>query len=285
MLYGTNLTNRLKPAATVLGLSDRQIAGSGIITVFSCQPFGRGRSFAMATDTTRDWGADFERIWGEGDNRYFRKFWRNVVRWLAENSAGTNRRLRVDLDKVIYRPGQPILISAQAFDEQARPTDAYRIQARLLHPGPGDEPGELVSLDLTPRLADHTYHGELTAPAAGTILENPSSTLQKLRLELVALDGPKPVAQTRLDLQLLDDPAEFVDPRPDPARLVELAKSTGGQVLKSPDKLVELLTRQSRTGDRVLTSRTPIWDHPLVWTLLLGLLAAEWVLRRRRGLA
>ena len=254
----------------------------------------------MATDTTRDWGMDFERIWGEGDNRYFRKFWRNVVRWLAENSAGTNRRLRVDLDKVIYRPGQPILINVQAFNEQASPTESYRVRAGLRRPNPPagpaaeeadtdsrgpDDPGELASIDLTPRLEDHTYRGELTAPPAGAVLENPGSTLQELRLDLVAFDGEHRVAQTSLDLQLLDDPAEFLDPRPDSARLVQLASATGGRVLKSPDELAELLTREVRTGDRVLISRIPIWDHPLVWALLLGLLVAEWILRRRRGLA
>ena len=80
VFYGTNLTDRLKPAATALGLSDPALPGSQIVTVFSSQPYGKGRSFAMATDTTVDWGRDFEKIWGEGDNRYFRKFWQNVVR-------------------------------------------------------------------------------------------------------------------------------------------------------------------------------------------------------------
>jgi hypothetical protein len=58
-----------------------------------------------------------------------------------------------------------------------------------------------------------------------------------------------------------------------------------GQVLESPNELVELLTRQGRTGDRIVTFRIPGGDHPLVWTLLMGLLVAEWILPRRRGLA
>ena len=91
--------------------------GSRVVTVFSCQTFGRGRTFGMSSDTTVDWGRDFERIWGEGDNRYFRKFWRNVVRWLAENSEASQRRLQVETDKVIYRPGQEIQVTAHAYDE------------------------------------------------------------------------------------------------------------------------------------------------------------------------
>ncbi len=260
---GTNLTNRLKPAATALGLSDREIPDSGIVTVFSCQSFGRGRSFAMSSDTTLDWGRDFERIWGEGDNRYFRKFWRNVVRWLAENSAGSNRRLRTEIDKIIYRPGQPIIITAQAFDAEAKPTDSYRVVARLQRPGAEATPGTanagqpaqgegtrepVAQVELKPGLADHIYRGELTAPSAGTILENPGSTLQTLQLEVVALEGEESVAQTSLNLQLLDDPAEFVDPRPDPETLSQLARSSGGQVLKSPEALADLLTRQAAVG-------------------------------------
>ena len=74
----------------------------------------------MSSDTTVDWGRDFENDWGEGDNRYFRKFWRNVVRWLAENSESGQNRLRVETDKIIYRPGQEIQITAQAVRRKAQ---------------------------------------------------------------------------------------------------------------------------------------------------------------------
>ncbi len=37
----------------------------------------------MSPDSTWAWGHEIERHWGEGDNRYFRKFWRNVVYWLT----------------------------------------------------------------------------------------------------------------------------------------------------------------------------------------------------------
>jgi hypothetical protein len=222
------------------------------------------------------------------------------VRWLGENSAGTNRRLQVDVDKVIYRPGQPIRIIARAFDEQARAVDSYRIRARLQLADPPAEPNanvpgnssretakavELTSVDLAPSLNDHVYRGELTAPTAGTVLEDPGSTLQQLILEIEAFDGDRQVANTRLGLRLLDDPAEFVDPRPDADRLIQLANATGGQVLRSPQGLVELLTTQGRAGDRIVTYQTPLWDNVRIWALLLGLLAAEWIVRRSRGLA
>src|SRR5581483_1765574 len=129
--YGTNFTDRLKPAATALGfgtvssggsaprppgMPQRRMDGAAAssadpgIPVFSCQSYGKGRTFAFSSDTTIAWGRDFEQLWGEGDNRYFRKFWRNVVTWLGENSANANRRLEIDTDRVLYHPGDPIQI-------------------------------------------------------------------------------------------------------------------------------------------------------------------------------
>ena len=134
-------------------------------------------------------------------------------------------------------------------------------------------------------LADHTYRGELPAPSAGTVLENPGSTLQRLRLEVVAEDGERSVAQASVDLQLLDDPADSSIRDPTRSGSRSLPSSTGGRVMRSPEELADLLTRHAHAADRMLISRKPVWDRAWVWALLLGLLAGEWILRRRRGLA
>ena len=50
---------------------------------------------------------------------------------------------------------------------------------------------------------------------------------------MAALDGDRVVAQIDVDLQIIDDPAEFHDPRPDHASLLNLAKDTGGRAIQS----------------------------------------------------
>ena len=85
--YGTNLIDRLKPAATALGLSQGPLSGSGPGTVFSCQTFGRGRTFAMSTDTTVDWGRDFEQHLGRRRQPLFPQI-------LAERRAMARREQR-----------------------------------------------------------------------------------------------------------------------------------------------------------------------------------------------
>ncbi len=286
MFGGTNLTERLKPAATALGLSEAALPGSGVVTVFSCQSFGRGRTFAMATDSTISWGADFERSWGEGDNRYFRKFWRNVVRWLTENRDGPNRRLIVEADKVLYKPGQDIQVKAQAYDEKLIETDRYRVAARLrLTTEDGSRPFDTTAINLVPQLEEKSYRGKLPAPLVNQVVDDPGTTLHKMAVDVAAFDGESMVAKSTVELQMIDDPAEFRDPRPNPTLLQTLARSTGGSVIQSPEQLSQILGQHKDASVQTIVTRWPMWDTPLLWLLLLSLLSAEWVLRRIKGLA
>ena len=91
------------------------------------QPFGRGRTMAMTTAITRRWAGEFTQSWGGNDARYYKKFWRNVVYWLTENSSIGRRRLLAETDKRLYRPGEPIILRARTFDENAAPTLDYRV--------------------------------------------------------------------------------------------------------------------------------------------------------------
>jgi uncharacterized membrane protein len=287
---GSNLIERLKPAATALGYSDRPLPSVGVMPVFACQPYGKGRTFAMSTDTTQDWGVYFERDWGEaGDNRYFRKFWRNVVVWLAENSAGAGRRLRVESDKVIYRAGEPIKVSARAYDDKLEEAHSYRLVLRLRPAGgPGAAPpAALQEVTLDRPGADGAYEGVLTAPPAQAVAPggNPLAALQVGALDVLAYAQDRLVAQTTLDVQVLDDPAEFQDPQPDEARLAAIARASGGQVLRGADDLARLRGGYGSTPGEVVVRKAPAWDHAVLWLLLVGLLAADWVLRRSWGLA
>jgi len=240
----------------------------------------------MATDSTLAWGTDFEKSWGEGDNRYFRKFWRNVVRWLTENCDVGNRRLRVETDKFIYRPGQDIHVKVKTYDEKLEETDRYRVAARLrLSTGDESQPFVAHAVNLVPQLVERTYQGKLAAPDLSEALENPGSTLHKHVLDVAAFDGEQEVARSNIEFQVIDDPAEFRDPRPNAALLRQIAQETRGTVIESAEELSRLLGRHQDASIQTSLSRSPIWDTPLLWSLLLGFLSAEWIVRRLKGLA
>jgi uncharacterized membrane protein len=286
---GTNLVERLKPGAMALGYSDRRLPRVGVQPVFACESYGKGRTFAMTTDTTQDWGTYFERDWGErGDNRYFRKFWRNVVLWLAENSAGANRRLRVETDKVLYRPGEPIQVSARTYDEKLEQTKRYRVAARLRPAGVAAPAAPLQEATLTPRPGEAVYQGDLKTPSLNQLPLPPNAGPAPPRLatlDVTAHDGDKVAAQATLDVQVLDDPVEYQDPRPDPARLEQLAHDSAGTVIKNAEQLAGILNACKAAPGEVVVHKTPLWDHAGLWLVLLTLLTADWMLRRWWGLA
>ncbi|MCA9223753.1 MAG: hypothetical protein KDA71_25755, partial [Planctomycetales bacterium] len=288
---GTNLIARVKPAATLLGETDHSLPQIGdVMPVFAAQPFGRGRTFAMSTDTTVYWGRDFESQWGEGDNRYFRKFWRNVVRWLAENSLSADRRLHVQTDKVIYTPGQPIQLSVEAYDEALQPTTEYRVTAQLIRAQTDSAPAEtnetaaatsstafstmLVASDSLRR-----YIGELPARLP-TDQRDAARISQPIELLVTAYDGDQQIAAKTVRLHLLHDSKEWLDPLSRPEVLDEIAAASGGRRLSGPREFTDLLGSFDPTPGEVLFHNVPLWDSPLLWTLLVVLLALEWITRR-----
>ncbi len=285
---GTNYMQRLKPAATALAYSAEPIPNIGsVMPVFAAQPYGRGRTFAFAPDTTADWGLLFESQWGEGDNRYFRRFWRNLVRWLSENSIAGNKRLQVATDRVIYRSGEPIEITARAFDEKLQETIAYDVTAQIKSAGPAvsKAPGD-TAISLAPAASGKTYAGEMDSqPLAGAMegMGSESLVFPTREIEVIAASGGKEIARATTKVQILPDLHELLRPRPRPETLEQLAQSSGGGVLRNSTDLINLLRQMpAKPGDSVPISQ-PLWDRPLLWVVILGLLAIEWSLRRRAG--
>ncbi len=283
---GTNLIARVKPAATLLGQTASPLSRVGIMPVFACESFGRGRTFAMASDTTFFWGQQFETRWGEGDNRYFRKFWRNVVRWLSENSRASQKRLQVHTDQVVYSPGEAIRITAEAFDEKMQPTAAYALTAKLFSVDASVDlqtaaaSVESFDLQLQGGNVQGRYVGEL--PAALSIdRDDPSQPMQSVRLSVSAWDGDQEVASETVELQMLHDSSEWLDPQSRPETLTAVANAGGGRLLSNVSELSALLRSFKPPPGEVLVHTLPLWDRPFIWIMFLGTLALEWTLRRR----
>jgi uncharacterized membrane protein len=289
---GTNFMQRLKPAATVLANSATPIPQAGIMPIFAAQPYGRGRTFAFAPDTTADWGRLFESQWGENsDNRYFRRFWRNVVRWLGENSAAGNKRLQATANQVIYRAGQSVKIDATAFDEKLQPTTDYDLTAKFILPsdprgGTAAKPDASQTVSLKPTGINKEYRGELpltALPPVDFLATDASAIQQTQTIAVVATSKGKEIARVNLQVQILPDLHELLQPQAQPKNLHDLATATNGQVLHNSGELFDVLEQMpSKPGDSIV-SRQPLWDSPILWLMVLGLLAIEWSLRRLAG--
>jgi len=268
--------------------------------------YGRGRTMAIAFPFTAPYAEDFSQKWGQGDNRYYGKFCRNLVYWLTESSAIGRRRLVASADKRFYRPGETITISAATYDESASPTKNYRVVAMVEpHTAPGEpepdasplkwpsgitresgEEGAFIvwgeEFDLALSVQDKPVHA-IQLPLADMLASGTSS--QSMRVELTAYEDFTQVDSTSLDIQVLHDPFEQQNPFPNHDLLKRLAVSSGGRVLRAPEQLAEILMDVETDVGPPIVKRSPMWSNIWVLVLILGLLTVEWCWRRTLGLA
>jgi uncharacterized membrane protein len=302
---GHNKLGPAKPNAEVLArIGSGSPDGDPAVAV---QPFGRGRTMVMATGITKRFAGEFTQSWGQGDARYYKKFWRNAAYWLTENSSIGRRRLLAETDKRLYRPGEPIVLKARAFDENASATLDYRVavsieprsaaestsdNSPLRKPVAGptsvDNRSPLLpwgeEFDLAKLTDEKSYIVRLPI-ADGEDLPAGVSLTQGLRIELTAYENNTQVDSTALDVQVLDDPSEQQNPLPDHAFLKRVADDSGGSVLRDSKALAAMLGDIPVTVGPSLIKAMPAWSRWWLLTLLVALLTLEWAWRRRLGLA
>ena len=149
-------------------------------------------------------------------------------------------------------------MTAHAYDDKLEETGKYRIFARLkpateVANGMASSPPTLEETPLLPGGGELTYRGRLTAPpisALKTESPAPSSSLRSMVLEVIAYDGDYIAGRGELDVQVLDDSAEYRDLRPDPERLEELAQISGGRVLHNSQRVEPAAGEHQAGGGR-----------------------------------
>lgn len=261
----------------------------------------------LATGITKRFAEEFTQSWGQGDARYYKKFWRNAVYWLTENSSIGRRRLLAETDKRLYRPGEPIVLRARTFDENTAPTLDYRVavtvepksasditsdSSPIRRPSGESEPSGTQApflpwseeFELVKRPVEKSYDATLPIAEAESLPTGVSLT-QGLRIELTAYENNTQVDSTSLDVQIIDDPSEQQNPLPDHDLLRRIAEQSGGTVLKGVKDLTAMIERLPRVVGPSEVKKTPAWSVWWLLSLLIALLTIEWIWRRRVGLA
>ena len=82
-------------------------------------------------------------------------------------------------------------------------------------------------------------------------------------------------------LRVTQQNPEFDNPRPDAQFMADLAQAGGGAVLDQPGEARGFFEKHQRTARAELVPYSePLWSHAWVWSALLALFTAEWILRR-----
>jgi hypothetical protein len=247
--------------------------------LFARQQYGFGRVLYLGLDSTWRWR------FKSGDEHHNR-FWKQVVQWAVAdrmlpvaNAAGT---IRFGTREPFYETGRPVEVLLRAA-ESIPPLSAKAVAAVILtRLGEGkEEVLGIVSFEPNPsRPKELTAKVRDLAPGRYAIGPEIAEWSEHLRS---AEGGPR---KLRAVFEVIPPESnEMADLSANIPLIEELAQASGGRVfeLSQVDELANLLA--SRTAEKELDVAIPLqrsW-----WTLgfVAALLALEWYIRKKSGLA
>ncbi|MCA9316086.1 MAG: hypothetical protein H6806_05485 [Planctomycetes bacterium] len=280
-------TGGLRPGATALarvqaeGRADLKDRRGQPLVVFATMPFGRGRVFWSSLDNTA-------RLRRGLRDAVFGPFWEQILRDLATyRLLGGNKRYKIFTDEDEYFVGQTATITIRALDPRFEPlTDPWLDGVRVEVLGENEESAEtLLEGDQRPvSLRDEGAPGmyRLSLP-----LTKPGTVRITIDREEVS-GGRRTTERAEKRFPVNFRAKEDVLRVPDHRTLLDIAVTTnpgresGARVLALDEVADAVATMPARPRERVLDRReVPQWDRLPILLLLVGLLAAEWALRKR----
>ena len=245
-----------RPGASVLALVGRPEGGASPLV--AVQRYGRGRSMVFAGEAAWRW-----KMLLPSDSRTYDRFWRQAARWLTAETPAL-----LSLSAPPGRsPGEQVDIDIHVHDASYRPRTAAPPVVEVTTPA-----GDVRTIDAV--LADRRagrYAASFRAADAGVYRIDARSDPE----------AENPTSSTRWVLVGGIDP-EFADPRPDDALLRRMASGSGGAYLAASDaRELGGLLRAAAAPPPVTRE---LWHGIWTFLLLVGLLAAEWSLRRAWGM-
>lgn len=258
-LASVAMVGGVRPGAQVLAVA--LTAGGQPQPLIAAQRYGQGRSLVFAGEASWRW-----RMMRPATDTSYETIWRQLARWTTAGSQGpvTIAPLAPPVAGVTER------ISVLVRDEQFRPVTNAEVAVHLTAPD-----GSRRAL---PAALSEPIEGRYTVASrfdqAGVY-----------RLEAVATRGGVAAGTAERPVLVGGADLEMAQPRLNDTVLERLSSASGGHYLHADeaDQLPSLL-RRSR-ADAGTPETRDLWHNGWSLAAIITLLAAEWLARRRAGLA
>jgi uncharacterized membrane protein len=258
--YSVNPVLSIKPGASVLAT----VATAGAThPALVAQRFGEGRSVALTIGDVWRWGLSDAAAMKDQE-----RFWRQLLRWLVVDVPD-----RVQL--AVAPEAASVRLAMRVREADFRPMDDALVAFEVAGPD-----GAKVRLPAEPSLAEAgLFEAEFFPKEAGAWRVQ-ASVSRAAGENLPAFEAVKDSGWA-----WQPEVAEWARLEPDRAGLQKLAEASGGRLIELDEvgRLPELLRAIEVPVQETLSK--PLWHAPWAFVLLLGLLGAEWLLRRKGGLA
>jgi hypothetical protein len=238
-------------------------AGGPNRIVLAHHRYGRGKVIALPVQDTWLWQmhADIPL-----EDMTHETFWRQMLRWLVSDVP--DRVTTTAPDHVA--PGEVVAVRAQVNDESFLAVNGAAVRANVL--GPDGEPLDVPLEWMVDK--DGEYRGSFTAKESG---------LYRVRVSARAGDSVITGAEEYVVSHEIQH--EMFGATQRRSLLERVASETGGRYYTP--RTAEALARDIiyTSSGTTVTEQLDLWDTPAMFIALLALIATEWLLRRKRGLA
>jgi uncharacterized membrane protein len=265
-LNGLNAGLKPVPGAQVL-IHDGSTKKAGSSPVFSILKFGKGKSMAMATDSSWNW--NFLKIGEGGSGRYYQTFWNNVVSWVA--GGPETQLLLIETDRERYSEKEKVLMKVKTLGEDFNPFKKANIEIVIR------------SISKKTEIFRKRLSTNENGEAEFEFLPKNSGffsaeAIWKRESEILN-------SETRFGV--FSDNAEFEKPKINNLLLKTFAKISGGnhRILAENSDLKDIVFSASKVHKKTGSATFGLWDNWFTFSLIVGFLALDWLLRRRSGLS
>jgi uncharacterized membrane protein len=249
------------PGAQVLAVHPNQSNRFGAYPLLVTGTYGDGPVFFSAFDETWRW-------FYKSGATYFNRYWGNVVRYLARaHLYRGSKRYKLFANRSEYRQGESVRLTAFVKGKGFTPSTA-EIQ-RMMIAAP-ESKARLVEVR---KRNDGEYVHTFKPTRFG-----------RYEAWLVGEEGVAGRRYAPVAFDVLDIDPEKRNPSMNEVGLREMAEASGGAYfpLGDADKLLERL--KADTTRRSKVNPQPLRNQPWLPLVLIALLTAEWLLRRRLNL-
>ncbi len=256
-----NSVGEIKPGASELAVA--QTEDGHTVPAIVTQRFGKGRSAMIAVGDLWRWA--MRRDDDHPDDSA--QAWRQLAHWLV-NEVPKRAEVRVDQSD---DPSEPVTIFVTARDEAYLPLDNAKVEIQI---SPlGSDPFTMIAQ--ADDRASGTYKATYWSRQPGGY---------HVRADVSAADGSH-VGTADAGWTARAGAAEFGDLRLNRCWLKEIARKTGGEVIR--DDALDAFAADLPNRKIPLTEpwTYPLWHHPWVMLMAMLCLCCEWGLRRWKGLA
>lgn len=252
---------RAKAGSEVLAVHESATGQQGRMPLLATKTFGSGKVLFMGTDGVWRWRRGVE-------DKYHYRFWGQVVRWMAyQRNMAKGESMRFYFSPDSPSIGQTLALRANIMQASGEPLGQGDVTAKIESPT-----GKTQVVRLTSGGSESwgSFEGRYEANEPG------------LHRVTLACKQTGETLETSFFVQ--GTSRERIGQAARPKVLEELSRLTGGKTLAIHDRDQWFDAIRTVPQPPSTIRRVPLWSHPWLVALMIGLLTAFWIGRKAAGL-